>query len=269
MLYIKGWPPMPRAYTPRVEFTCEVCGKTVSRPPSLAAKGQRYCSSACMGVAKQRPATFTCQGCGRIVETNLSGAKRLYCSMQCRKEHKKHEITCEVCGTVKRVTLIQIKQGRRFCSLKCSQKVLNISLRETVTCEQCGKEFSVQRYRTNQGVRFCSHSCRSIFNITHGVMASPTTIELMLYQALDVLGIEYIPQHPMPEAGTVPDAYVPALKLVLYADGDYWHNLPKQAARDVRQDKRLASLGYRVVRLSEADLRRDALGVVRNAVERG
>jgi len=268
MLYIEGWPPMPRTYTPRVEFACEICGKTVSRPPSLAAKGQRYCSRACTAIAKKRAATFTCKGCGRTVKTNVSGVKRVYCSMECLKAHKKPRITCEVCGKVRAVSPINIKQNARFCSWECSQKVLNISLRETVTCEQCNQEFSVHRYRIKDGVRFCSQSCRSIFNITHGVMASPTTIEIMLYQALDELGIEYIPQHPMPEAGTVPDAYVPTHKLVLYADGDYWHSLPKQAARDRKQDRRLAELGYTVRRLAEADLRRDALEVVRNALER-
>lgn len=269
MLYVEGWPMMPRTYTPRVEFACESCGMVVSRAPSLVAQGGRYCSRACAGAAKRRAASFTCKGCGRTVETNASGARRVYCSIECLKAHKKPRITCEVCGKVRAVSPINVKQNARFCSWECSQKVLSISLRQTVTCEQCNKEFSVQRYRINQGVRFCSQSCRSIYNMTHGAMASPTTIEIMLYEALDELGIEYIAQHPMPEAGTVPDAFVPSLRLVLYADGDYWHSLPKQAARDVRQDQRLTALGYRVVRLSEANLRRAALAVVREAVERG
>lgn len=115
-------------------------------------------------------------------------------------------------------------------------------------------------------MRFCSHSCRSIYNIAQGVFNKPTTIELMLYDALDELGVDFIPQHPITEAKTVPDAFVPALNLVLYADGDYWHALPKTAARDRVQEQRLSELGYTVRRLSEADLRRNALGVVEDAL---
>ena len=255
-------------YTPRVEFTCEGCGKAVSRAPSLAAKGARYCSRECAARAKERGATFTCVGCGKTVKAPPSQVgKKRYCSMECLKAHKKPRITCEACGKVRAVSPINLKQNARFCSWECANELLNQPQRVTVVCEQCERTFSVHRYRVVEGVRFCSYSCRSIYNISNGMITSPTSIETMLYEALDELGIEYIPQHPMPEARTVPDAFVPSLNLVLYADGNYWHALPGAAARDARQNRRLAELGYTVRRLSETEIRRDALGVVGQAIQ--
>jgi G:T-mismatch repair DNA endonuclease (very short patch repair protein) len=188
--------------------------------------------------------------------------RQKYCSAACRKEHQKQKIVCEVCGKERKVTPTQATQGARFCSWKCARQVLN-KPRPVVVCEQCGKECAVPPSRVRQGMRFCSYSCRSIWNITHGAMASPTSIELILYRMLEYLKVEYLSQYPIPGAGTVADAYVPALNLVLYADGDYWHALPKTVKRDQRQNKRLAELGYKFARLSESDLRTNPIAAVK------
>ena len=97
-------------------------------------------------------------------------------------------------------------------------------------------------------------------------MSSPTSIETALYESLEQLGISYVAQHAIPKAGTVVDAFLPAGRIVLYADGDYWHSLPKTSARDKRQDERLLELGYTVHRLKEKDLRRNPVEVVRRAL---
>lgn len=211
----------------RVEVVCQICGKGTLRAPSTAAQGGKYCSRECMGKGKRRPATFVCMGCGSRIETNASGAAtHKYCSWECYKATKELLINCEVCGKERRVTKQQLKLGARFCSW----------------------------------------SCASIHKLKHGVLASPTSIELLLYAALDELGTTYVRQYRIPEARTIPDAYVSEHRLVIYADGEYWHSLPKIAARDARQNARLAELGYTVRRLSEADLRRNALETVRTAL---
>ena len=255
---------MPRP--PRVELVCEVCGKTVLLPPSMIAQGRRRCSAKCMAEAYRKPTIYTCVGCGKMMTTAPSVAtKRKYCSVECRRINEKARINCEVCGAERRVTPSQLKQGARFCSWECARKALNAP-RPVVVCEQCGRECSVPPSRVRQGMRFCSHSCRSIYNITHGAMASPTSIEVILYQTLDLLNISYIRQHSIPEAGTVPDAYVPDGRVLLYADGAYWHALPRTAARDQRQNQELTRLGYSVRRLTEADLRQNPVETVRRAL---
>jgi G:T-mismatch repair DNA endonuclease (very short patch repair protein) len=187
--------------------------------------------------------------------------------MACLVANKKTRIFCVVCGKERAVTPTQLKQGSRFCSWECARQVLSQPLRAELICAQCGQTFSVHRYRVKAGARFCSQSCRSIYNITQGAMASPTSIEIILYQTLDLLNVEYIRQHPIPEAGTVPDAYVPDRRIALYADGAYWHALPKTAVRDQRQNQELTRLGYSVRRLTEADLRRNPVEAVRQALE--
>jgi len=114
-------------------------------------------------------------------------------------------------------------------------------------------------------MKFCSHSCRSIYTILHS-RSKRTSIELILYAELDRLGIEYIPQHTIMEARTVPDAYIPATRSALYADGDYWHRLPKTMERDARQNAKLAELGYAVHRFWEKDLRTNARQMITDAV---
>lgn len=52
----------------------------------------------------------------------------------------------------------------------------------------------------------------------------------------------------------------------MYADGDYWHTLPKTVARDRRQEKKLTAMGYTVRRISEKELRADPVGAVRSAL---
>jgi len=257
---------MPRTFTPRVQLVCEHCSTPFSRPPSLAAQGDRFCSRACASAASRQGATITCMGCGVAVAVRPSQVGvRKYCTSACQREYQKPRITCIVCGTERKTKAKVIEQGARFCSWDCARMALN-KPRPTVTCEQCGTVCAVPPSRIKQGMRFCSHSCRSIWNITHGAMASPTSIEVILYRVLDQLGVAYIPQYPMPEAATVPDAYVPTRRLVLYADGAYWHSLPKTAERDSRQNQRLAELGYTVRRLAEADLRHDPIGTIERAL---
>lgn len=97
-------------------------------------------------------------------------------------------------------------------------------------------------------------------------MASPTSIELTLYQILDSLGINYLPQYALTEAKTIPDAYIPSLGIAIYADGTYWHSFPKVIAKDKRVNSELIKLGYKVIRLAEPDLRKNPLQTISKAL---
>ncbi|MFG2305265.1 DUF559 domain-containing protein [Actinacidiphila glaucinigra] len=100
----------------------------------------------------------------------------------------------------------------------------------------------------------------------------PTRPEIVLYAMLDDLVQQYAPdeawerQVQLLNRWTV-DAAIPGLKLVLQADGDYWHGLyeedqsdPRVASNmrnDAHQDARLTAEGWRVVRFWERDLTGD------------
>ena len=171
---------MPSKRTPRQPLTCIVCGKTVMLPPSVIAQGRRCCSAKCQGISKQNRIETTCLGCGKVYmeKASVVARGRKYCTVACRREHEKPRIICEVCGKERRVTPSVLAMGARFCSWKCARTVVHKPVeRVVVVCEQCGKECPVLPSRAKQGngMRFCSHSCRTIWNLTHGEIQSPTT----------------------------------------------------------------------------------------------
>ena len=74
-----------------------------------------------------------------------------------------------------------------------------------------------------------------------------TFIELEMERELKRNNIYYRKQVPLYNI-TVADFYLPRYKIVIYTDGDYWHNLPKVKKRDKQQNKILEQNGYKIFR---------------------
>lgn len=53
---------------------------------------------------------------------------------------------------------------------------------------------------------------------------------------------------------TKADFYFPDQNIVVYCDGDYWHNLPDYIIRDKRINQKLLENGYKVLRFWEKDI---------------
>lgn len=89
-----------------------------------------------------------------------------------------------------------------------------------------------------------------------------TRIEQKVAVWLDAKKINYL--HPHPMYGTLADFYIPEKKIVIEADGCYWHNCskcypnetpnPKNKIRDNVINQRLGAAGYTVIRLRECEL---------------
>jgi len=95
-----------------------------------------------------------------------------------------------------------------------------------------------------------------------------SSAEKLGFSFLDALGVSYEKQHPI-KSKFIVDALIPHVKVVLEFDGDYWHGNPtlyktpdarqiRQMKRDAARDTYLGSCGYRVVRIWESDLKRNA-----------
>lgn len=95
---------------------------------------------------------------------------------------------------------------------------------------------------------------------------SGTRIELAVRAELDRLGIKY--QIGQCIVGYFPDILLPARHVVIECDGTYWHSLPNAPERDRKRDAKLLAAGYRTVRLSQVDIKRDVKAAVRAALVR-
>ena len=79
---------------------------------------------------------------------------------------------------------------------------------------------------------------------------SVTKIEAAVMMALNEQGLTY--QLHLPIAGFVADVVVPSRNLVIEADGEWFHKDPE---RDTERDAILSAAGYRVVRLTEEEIK--------------
>ncbi len=175
------------------------------------------------------------------------------------------------------------RQARWVCKCDCGNKltVLGIHLRNGNT-KSCGclrvdkakelanspayKKMVSERIaafnRTDRAKRFRSKSSKNNWKnpsirkqMTTGMLVRkaeifrskpPTGFERRCYELLDSWKVKYRRQHPICEAGTIVDAYVPAIKTCIYFDSEYWHSREDNIRRDKRIRGKLVQLGYRV-----------------------
>lgn len=223
-----------------VEKQCEACGKTYQRKPCRAPKS-KYCSLKCMNVGHKK-------NTGELNSAWKGG-----------KVKKK----CKACGKSFKALPSEIKRGGGvFCTAYCSS-AYHVKERSgnwkggpiKKQCKVCGKTF--YRKHLKRKAEFCSCSCSTIYNIKHLQKKKHTGIELKVASILTALGVKYIDQHPIPEGRTVVDFYIPAQKLIIYADGDYWHSMPNVKNKDTNQEFLLGMNGYNVLRLSETEINKN------------
>nr|WSS66227.1 endonuclease domain-containing protein [Streptomyces sp. NBC_01177] len=211
-------------------------------PRSVQERGWgTYCSQACTA----RRVARACQVCGSQFSVKQSVAdegRGLYCSNDCRHLGKRDQVdkTCEACGTA--FSVPQSIKNRRTCSRTCWWKIMGTDPGRAAILARARHDMLTNR--------------------------APTRPERILYALLDTLtaevdGLRWERQLRLLDRWTV-DAAIPALQLVLQADGDYWHGFhPKyhtdprvrhHMANDAFQDRKLTAAGWTVHRFWERDL---------------
>jgi hypothetical protein len=103
----------------RESVDCEVCGKRMRLPPSLAAN-KRTCSKICDAELRRTRVHRICKYCGKDFIVKPS-RRHKYCSVTCSGKGRSFPVekVCEVCG-VKFLTVPSDQKNRRFCSKKCT-----------------------------------------------------------------------------------------------------------------------------------------------------
>ncbi|MEU3823130.1 DUF559 domain-containing protein [Streptomyces sp. NPDC030392] len=266
----------------RVTRTCLQCGNPFEIKLSRLKTGRgSYCGKECQSIA-DGTLDRVCQGCGKPFRARRSVLEKgwgSFCSQACTARRTTR--LCRVCDNPFTVKQSVADDGRGlYCSNRCRHLAMQNRVRKT--CPGCGKEYTVPASLATKR-RTCSRPCwvkimgtdpqRSaiLARARHDQLTSrtPTRPERILYALLDELVAQHAPaaswerQHRLLDRWTV-DAAIPSLRLVLQADGDYWHGLRPEYRKDPRvlsnmandayQDRKLTEAGWTVLRFWEHNL---------------
>jgi len=92
---------------------------------------------------------------------------------------------------------------------------------------------------------------------------SNTSIELILQKELKERGIKFKTQKPISKIAK-PDIFIEP-NICIFADGDYWHNLPNMKRKDIKVNKILSTNGFQVMRFWEHEIKNN-IEVVMNEI---
>jgi very-short-patch-repair endonuclease len=264
----------------KIKRKCEWCGKEFEvNESALEGKVNRgkFCSKLCSalyqgsklkGTHKVKTIKYNCIVCGKeleLPEKAYLSVNRRFCSIVCKSKYQSRErvnCKCKTCGKI--FTKIRSnfnKDGNNFCSHKCHSEFNRgennnkYVQRVKVHCKTCGKELVKRPLQISVYGNFCSHKCFGIYSTEHQANKE-TSIEVKIAEQLKIAGIPFIKQAPL-MAITVADFYLPLHKVVIYCDGDYWHNPNKRTDRwwkDAGQTNKLSTNGFDIFRFSENNI---------------
>lgn len=165
------------------------------------------------------------------------------------------KVTCEVCGTVRKMWPAHAK-NTRACSPECGHELKRrvtgtehpLFRRKLISCRFCGTEFFVKPSELARKF-YCSRACVGSASVRKQG-GRQSSLEVAVAAHLDALGVRYQPQvrvHRFLVDFRIGD-------LIVEADGIYWHSQPKVQERDARKNAAVAAAGYRMLRLTEAEI---------------
>lgn len=242
---------------------CQACGVTFEKPPGSHGK---FCTRACF----KRGITKTCPGCGVEFRIKVSKDDRYtFCSLACRRKAAEDALittACLTCGTP--IVRTPYQRHGTYCSIACRPKKGENLV--TGPCERCGEPFTKPAWRMKLQ-RFCGNRCATITRIEEGpaigYMANKlrtgyrTDIEALAEAALIAVGANY--RFEMKVGRFLIDFALPDLGVGLECDG--WFHVAT-TERDALRDTYLLDRGWRIVRVVDRDLRRDALASILAAI---
>ena len=166
---------------------------------------------------------------------------------------------CIVCGKkfAKRVNCSKKNWGlSKFCSRPCINRGrVPWNFRKKGTGFGKNPENKYKGPAWNRGIPQSESAKQKIreARVKQIMIKKDTKIELITEKELMLRCIKYQKQVPL-EKICIPDFYLPKYRVVIFCDGDYWHNLPHYKIRDKRINKTLRQKGYKVYRFWEHEI---------------
>lgn len=214
---------------------------------------------------------FKCLGCGKIVKKRRAKNKINYCSLECYRNSKRpqrktgKEFNCEWCRKGIYKQKIHLKYKHHFCSTNCANK-FQAKNKLTFFCKVCGNKFQWSKSRIkNNNPLYCSWRCRlkdkeHILknaikgNLTQQKKKGLNKLEKEGRKMLILMGIDFEEQVLMFNKFLV-DILIPLKNLIIQWDGTYWHSKPERILLDKSQDAYLRKCGYKVLRITDLDMK--------------
>lgn len=257
--------------------TCGHCGKTFEVVPSST---QRFCSNLCGHQNPHNKGTritygeHVCVICGKAFTQTRREASGLYCSKRCSQKgnginsRQRIEKTCIVCG--KTFEVYPSLNHVEHCSNACADKTRSVAhtgprnpfwARVEMHCEICGKTCLVKRCLIGR-FRACSRRCAALI----GQKQQPriSSIERIMAAQFEKARLSPVPQFILGHYSL--DFAFPDHRVAVEVDGTYWHSLPKSKRVDAAKNSYLRNRGWLLVRLPEADVKRDPVACLRRVL---
>ena len=228
---------------------------------------------------KYKVRQFKCIGCGKEVKTRRNAKNTKYCSLSCYRKGnrinlKTGKVTqCAFCKKENYKPKGQLKE-RNFCSTKCANEYQGRNKIEYI-CKICGKKFKWSKSRALQGnPTYCSTLCLnkdSEHFIKCGIASTMkqqkknglNKLELAGRKILEDIGVGFNEQVIMFDKFLV-DVLVKDKPIIIQWDGEYWHSKPKRKLLDKSQDAYMKKCGYKVIRITDVEIKNNIKQVYAN-----
>lgn len=244
-----------------IQKYCENCGNELILKNTRDIKRKRFCSRKCN-------ASYLLKELWK--NENYSEKIRYVSSLPNPKKasrvSKKPINVCSYCGNNIQKNIG--KSGHVYCSKECYNlfRKLNLVKREDsrkrviLECEFCHKKYEKQP-SVAKNSKYCSVRCHNISNYIN-MPKKETSIEILLRKELEKNNIIFENQHPILKR-TISDFFIEP-NLVIYADGNYWHNIPFVKKRDESINNLLCKNDFVVLRYTEDEIKNNMKDIIKD-----
>lgn len=228
---------------------CKNCGCTLVIKNSRDIIRKNFCSRRCNGLYGSIKILEDPARLNKFIESSRnpdSNAKKGLRGEDHPKWIGREERSCCYCESI---FTCRVTSKRKYCDSRCSLQSIHKRNRgdkvekKEHNCIVCGSLFR-RSVNYKQNPKFCSYRCNGIHQCRES-KKNRTDIEMMIHQILVNNNIPYSEQINI---GNISVADFVVDDILIFADGDYWHNLPGRRDSDFIKTKKLESMGYRVLR---------------------
>lgn len=246
---------------PLVDVTCAVCQAPYQVRAVILRYGRgRYCSRACVNRALFSGKTQSAELIAKRTSA-LKGRRPSDRALEAAAQTNRARTITDAEKTKRlaslRATLADPIKGPRLRELKAALRRGYVHSPETKAAIRAAHRTPAARARaSSNGKRWRSGLTpeqRTDYFRKLLKHKSNTRIEQSVAATLSAMSVHYEPQYPIDRYSA--DFYVPAVRLVIECDGEWWHRSEAAQARDAKRDQFMRQRGYSILRLPEKVIR--------------